>query len=145
MSIDPALALQTAVRSTLINAPAITSIVSAHNIRAGVTRPERMPSILLSDARTEYLGVASGSQRVARVFLTLHVWAQESAQDTARQIGAAAHRSLEFGPTADALRAAGIEIDEWERISVVWLRDPQPEIANTHGVMLCEAVVRWRV
>jgi len=139
--IDPALALQTAIRETLIASPAVAALVPANHVRAGAIRPDRLPSVILADARTEYLGAAAGSQRLARVFLTLHVWASEDAQDTARQIGAAVHHAIEFGPKD----AAGIEVDEWFRPSVVWIRDPQPEIANTHGVMSIEAVVRWRV
>lgn len=139
--IDPALALQTAIREALIVYPAVSSLVPAGHVRAGATRPDRLPSIILADARTEYLGAGSGSQRLARVFLTLHVWAPEDAQDTARQIGAAAYQAIEFGPRTPA----GISVDEWYPPSVVWLRDPQPEIANTHGVMTIEAVVRWRV
>ncbi|AQS48098.1 hypothetical protein BMG03_10015 [Thioclava nitratireducens] len=139
--LDPALAFQTAIRATLINAPEVVALVEASNIRAGQVRGERLPSVVLSDARTEYLGCASGSQRLARVFLTLHVWAVEDGPDTARQIGAATYQALEFGP-ADTPE---IDVDEWHAPSVVWLRDPKPELSLTHGVMSLEAVVRWRV
>jgi len=139
--IDPALAFQTAIRATLINAPKVAALVTASNIRASGARPDLLPAIVLSDARTEFLGCAAGSQRLARVYLTLHVWAQEDGADTARQIGAAVYQALEFGP-ADT---AELSVDEWHAPSVVWLRDPKPELSLTHGVMTLEAVVRWGV
>jgi hypothetical protein len=139
--LDPALAFQTAVRAALLASPEVMAQLPAAQIRAGSTRPDKLPSVILADAQTEFLGCASGSQRLARVFLTLHVWAQEDGADTARQIGAAVYQALEFGP-ADT---SEITLDEWQRPRVVWLRDPKPELSLTHGVMTLEAVVRWRV
>lgn len=139
--IDPALAFQTAVRSALIASTDVVALVPPENIRAGAVRPERLPSVVLGDARTEYLGCASGSQRLARVFLSLHIWAVEDGADTARQIGVAVHGALEFGPqdTPD------MALDEWQEPRVIWLRDPKPELSLTHGVMTLEAVCRWKV
>ncbi len=139
--LDPALAFQTAIRAALVASPEVVALVPVDLIRAGATRPERMPSVILADAQTEYLGAAAGSQRLARVTLTLHVWAHEDGADTARQIGAAVYHALEFGPVA----AVGVSVDEWHRPRMVWLRDPKPELTLTHGVMTLEAVVRWRV
>lgn len=139
--LDPALAFQTAVRAALVASPDILALLPADQIRAGATRPDRLPSVILSDARTEFLGCAAGSQRLARVYLILHVWAQEDGADTARQIGAAVYQALQFGP-ADTV---DISLDEWQQPRVVWLRDPKPELSLTHGVMTLEAVVRWRV
>lgn len=139
--LDPALAFQTAVRAALMASPSVMALVLPDNIRASGTRPDRLPSVVLSDAQTEFLGCAAGSQRLARVFLNLHIWALEDGADTARQIGAVVHQALEFGP-ADT---AGIVVDDWQRPRVVWLRDPKPELSLTHGVMTLEAVVRWRV
>lgn len=138
--IDPVLAFQTALRSTLTASPALAALVPAEHIRAGATRPERLPAIVFGNARTEFLGCASGSQRVARVFLTLHIWAAEDGQNTANQIGAAAFAALEFGPKD----ATEIVVDEWARPSIAWVRDPQPSLSLTHGAMTLEAVVRWR-
>ena len=139
--IDPSLALQTALRTALVNAPEVVALVPADHVRAFATRPERLPSIILADAQAEFLGCASGSQRLARVFLALHIWAQEDGADTARQIGAAVQRVLEFGPPD----APGFAVDEWHHPRLVWMRDPKPELSLTHGVMTLEAVVRWRV
>lgn len=139
--IDPSLAFQTAIRASLVASSAVVTLVPSNHIRAGATRPERLPSIILSDPQAEFLGCAAGSQRLARVTLTLHVWAQEDGADTARQIGAAVYEAIEFGPQD----TNEIQLDEWHRPRLVWLRDPQPNLANTHGVMTLEAVVRWRV
>lgn len=139
--IDPTLAFQTAVRATLIASPVVTALVPADRIRAGALRPDAFPAIVLADPQAEFLGCAAGSQRLARVSLTLHVWAQEDGADTARQIGGAVLRALEFGP-ADT---AEIAVDDWSRLRMVWMRDPQPEISKTHGAVILEAVVRWRV
>lgn len=139
--IDPALAFQTAVRAALIGAPEVVARVTPSNIRAGMVRPDRLPSVVLGEARTEFLGCAAGSQRLARVFLTLHIWAQEDGADTAREIGAAVYQALTFGPKD----TAELNIDTWEQPRLVWMRDPQPELTLTHGAMALEAVVRWRV
>lgn len=139
--LDPVLAFQTAVRAALVASPDILALVQADQIRAGATRPDRLPSVILSDAKTEFLGCAAGSQRLARVYLMLHVWALEDGADTARQIGAAVYQALQFGP-ADTVE---ISVDDWQQPRVVWLRDPKPELSLTHGVMTLEAVVRWRV
>ena len=139
--IDPALAFQTTIRAALIRAPAVSELVTPAQIRAGATRPDLLPAIILSDARSEYLGRAAGAQRVARVSLTLHVWAPEDGDDTARKIGAAVHDALEFGPPV----TPEIAVDEWHRPSVVWLRDAQGELALTHGVMALNATIRWRI
>ncbi|WP_420002912.1 DUF3168 domain-containing protein [Arenibacterium sp. LLYu02] len=139
--LDPTLALQNAIRSDLIADADLAALVPADHIRATPVRPDRLPSVLFGEPRAEFLGRASGSQRIARVFLTLHIWAPEEGQDLARQIGAIVGQRLEFGPTD----TAELAVDEWHRPSVVWLRDPKPELTLTHGAMALEAVVRWRV
>lgn len=139
--IDPALAFQTALRSTLIASPAVGALIPADHIRAGATRPERLPAIIFTNARTEFLGCAAGSQRLARIFLTLHIWAAEDGQDTASRIGAAVFAALEFGPN----NSPEIILDAWEHPVIAWVRDPQPSLSLTHGAMALEAVVRWKV
>lgn len=138
--IEPSLAYQTAVRAALIASPAVTTLVTPDQIRAGSTRPDKMPTIILSDGQTQFLGRASGSQLVARVFLTLHIWAVEDGADTAKAIGFAVCNAL-----TDAPAVTGFDIDEHAMPSVIWLRDPQPELAYCHGIAQLEAVVRWRV
>lgn len=140
MITDPITAMQTAIRAALITDPAVTALVQPQNIRAGSTRPEKTPCIILAGGQTQYLGRASGSQLCARLFFDLHIWAVEDGPDTAKAIGNAAALAL-----IDLDGAEGIEIDELDMPRVVWMRDPQPELAHTHGVMDLEAVVRWKI
>lgn len=138
--IDPSLAFQTALRASLLASLAVLEHVKPDNIRAGAVRPDRFPAVILSDPRVEFLGCASGSQRLARVAIELHIWGEDDGQDTARKIGGAVYQAIEFGPKD----TAEIQVDEWHRPTLVWLRDPQPSLTLTHGVMALEAVVRWR-
>ena len=138
--IEPCLAYQTAVRAALIADADVTALVPADHIRAGSTRPDKLPTVILGDGQTEFLGRASGSQFLARVTLTLHIWAIEDGADTAKAIGFAVMNAL-----TDAPAAVGFAIDEHEMPNVIWLRDPQPEQSYTHGIAQLEAVIRWSV
>ncbi|WP_265519492.1 DUF3168 domain-containing protein [Nitratireductor luteus] len=136
--IEPTLALQTAIRSALIASSEVAALVPAAHIRAGSTRPDNLPSIIMSGGQTIFLGNASGSQYIARVFLDLHVWALEDGSDTAKAIGFAVCNTLKEAPDA-----AGFSFDEFGLPAVRWMRDPDPEISYTHGVLTVEAVMRW--
>lgn len=138
--IEPTLALQTAIRSALIAAPAVTALVPADHIRAGWVDTGNLPSIIMASGQTVYLGNGSGSQYIARVFLDLHIWAVEDGADTAKAIGFAACDVLK-----DAPASPDMGIDEWRLPAVRWMRDPEPEKAFTHGVLTVEAVIRWSV
>lgn len=138
--IEPSLALQTAIRSRLIEYPAVTALVPAASIRSGSTRPDRSPCIILAGGQTQYLGHAAGSQHVARVFLDLHIWAIEDGADTAKAIGYALAQALIGMPW----QQDGFDIDAFDQPRIIWMRDPQPELAYTHGIAEIEAVIRWR-
>lgn len=138
MMIEPSVALQTALRAALITDPAVTALVQPEYIRSG--RADRFPCVIMSGGSTEYLGRASGSQHLARVNLDLHVWAVEDGPDTAKAIGFAVSRAV-IGMADDQ---KGFAIDHLHQPRVIWLRDPQPELAYTHGVIEIEAVIRWR-
>lgn len=138
--IEPTLALQTAIRTALVTSPAVVAIVPADQIRAGSTRPDNMPSIIMSGGQTIFLGNASGSQYVARVFLDLHIWALEDGVETAKAIGFAVSNVLKEAPDA-----TGFSFDEFSLPAVRWMRDPNPAQAYTHGVITVEAVMRWSI
>src|SRR5690606_31417814 len=129
------LALQTAIRSALIASPQVTALVPAAHIRAGSTRPDRLPMIIMTGAQTQFLGNASGSQYVARVFLDRHIWAVEDGADTAKQIGFAVSNALKSAPDAD-----GFSFDDCSRPAIRWMRDPDETQAYTHGILTVEAV-----
>lgn len=138
--IEPTLALQTAIRAALIGAPAVAALVPAEHIRAGSTRPDKTPCIIITSGQTIFLGNASGSQYVARVYLDLHIWALEDGADTAKAIGFAVSNVLKEAPDA-----AGFSFDDFGRPSIRWMRDPEPDKSYTHGVLTVEAVMRWSV
>lgn len=138
--IDPSLALQTGVRSTLIASPSVTGLVDEDHIRSGSTRPESVPCIILSGGQTQFLGNAAGSQYTARTFLDIHIWALEDGADTAKAIGFAVCNALKAAPPCP-----DCEIDEFGLPSVRWMRDPNPELSYAHGVITVEAVIRWSV
>ncbi|MEQ8899281.1 MAG: DUF3168 domain-containing protein [Roseovarius sp.] len=137
--IEPSIALQTALRGALIGNAAVMDLVAADNVRAGSTRPDNLPCIILANPQTVHLGRASGGAYVTRMFIDLHIWAVEDGADMARQIGGAVAVALWDRPAAD-----GIAIDAYERPSFVYMRDPDPERAYCHGVGTVEAVVQWR-
>jgi hypothetical protein len=134
--IEPTLALQTAIRSHLINAPGVLAHVAADQVRAGSTRPDDFPSIIMAGAQTEYLGRAAGGQFVARVFLDVHVWAIEAGADTAKTITFAVQNALLTWPAM-----TDCALDEFAMTHVTFPRDPDPQFG--HGVMKVEAVIRW--
>ncbi|GAA4111176.1 DUF3168 domain-containing protein [Aminobacter aganoensis] len=138
--IEPTLALQTAIRSALVASPAVAALVPVDHIRAGSTRPDKLPSIIMSGGQTIFLGNASGSQYVARVFLDLHIWALEDGADTAKAIGFAVSNVLKQAPDATSFA-----FDEFSLPAIRWMRDPNPAQAYTHGVITVEAVMRWSV
>lgn len=138
--IEPAKALRTAVRATLIASPAVTTLVPAERIRSGSTRPDKAACIVLAGDQVQYLGRASGGFHLARVWLDAHVWAIEDGAETAQAIGAAMAQALRDAP-ADT---AEIAVDDWQPLAMRFLRDPAPELTWTHGIAEIEAVVRWR-
>lgn len=136
--IEPTLALQNALYDHLAGDPAITALVDQMNIRAGSTRPDNLPSIIIGEGRTIMNGRASGSQFVAGVFLDVHIWAQEHGLSRVKTIGAAVARRLMDWPAT-----TGFELDEFRHVRTVWPRDPEPDFG--HGVLSVDAVMRWRL
>ena len=138
--IDPSLEFQTALRAALIAAPAVSALVPADHIRAGSTRPDKLPTVILAHPQLINLGRASGGQYLTRVFIDLHIWALENGADMARQIGAAVSVAL-----WDAPQSATVGIDAYKRPGFAYMRDPDPARAYCHGVGTVEGVIRWRV
>lgn len=138
--IEPSIAFQTAIRSTLIADPAVIGFVTADHIRAGSTRPDKLPSIILANPQIIHLGNTAGGWYMSRVYLDLHIWALEDGADMARHIGGAVSVALWDKPLAD-----DIGIDAYSRPSFSYARDPDPERAYCHGVGTVEAAIRWSV
>lgn len=70
MSIEPVLTLQTAIRNRLVNKPEVTALVPPTHIRAGSTRPDKTPCIVIADGNTELHGNDYRAQTAAWVFWT---------------------------------------------------------------------------
>ena len=134
--IEPSLDLQTAIRAHLISLPAVLALVPADHVRAGSTRPDKFPAIIIGAGTTQFLGRADGGQYVARVFLDVHIWAIENGLDTAKTIGGVLAGALRDAPAGD-----GFAIDEWALTRIVWPRDPDPQYG--HGIVSVESVLRW--
>ena len=137
---DPSIEFQTSIRAALIGDQAVSALVPADHIRAGSTRPDMLPMVILANPQTINLGRASGGQFLTRVYLDLHIWAIEDGADMARQIGTAASVAL-----WDAPHSATVGIDAYERPSFAFMRDPDPEVAYCHGVGTVEGVIRWEI
>lgn len=138
--ITPDIEFQTAIRAALITEPAVTGLVPAGNIRAGSTRPNNLPCIILANPQMINLGRTAGGSYLTRVFIDLHVWALEDGADMARQIGTAVSVAL-----WDTPETSEVGIDEYTRPSFAFTRDPDPERAYCHGVGTVEGVIRWKV
>ncbi len=138
--IDPSIEFQTAIRATLIAHPEVGALVPADRVRAGSTRPETFPVIILANPQLIHLGRASGGAYLTRVNIDLHIWALGDGADTARQIGAAVSVALWDAPSSSI-----VDVDEYERPNFRFMRDPDPERAYCHGIGTVEGVIRWRV
>lgn len=138
--IEPSIAFQTAIRAGLLADPAVMALVPAEHIRAGSTRPDKLPCIILANPQTIHLGCTSGGAYMTRVYLDMHIWSLEGGADIARQIGGAMSVVLWDAPLTDE-----VGIDEYTRPSFAYIRDPDPERAYCHGVGTVEGAIRWRV
>lgn len=136
--IDPVTALQTTVRKALISDADVLALVNADNIRSGSTIPANFPSVILANPQTVNLGRAAGGQYLTRVFLDLHIWAEDQGANTATHIGALLTNALWDCPTG-----SGLMIQEYTRPDFAYQRDPDPDRAYCHGVGTLEAVVMW--
>lgn len=138
--ITPDIEFQIALRAALIAAPSVSALVPADHVRAGSTRPDKLPSIILANPQTIHLGRSAGGAYLTRVYIDLHIWALEDGADLARQIGGAAALALWDAPNSNE-----VGIDAYERPGFAFTRDPDPERAYCHGVGTVEGVIRWKV
>ncbi|MBX4874436.1 DUF3168 domain-containing protein [Rhizobium bangladeshense] len=133
---EPTLALQTAIRAALLASPPVTDLVPADHIRAGSTRPDKTPCIIMSDGNTTLHGHDYRSQRTAWVYLDLHIWTLDAGQDAAKEIAGAVMAALD-----KPLKIEGGDCDHFRVVRSTFPRDPDP--AYGHGVLSVEALIRW--
>lgn len=134
---EPVIALQTAIRTRLASKHEVIDLVPAEHIRAGSTRPDKTPCIIMSDGRTTLHGNDYSSQTAAWVYLDLHVWTLDAGQDHAKEI---------TGTVAEALSKYNLAIeggycDHFKVTTTRFPRDPDP--AHGHGILSVEALIRW--
>lgn len=134
--IEPTLALQTAIRTALVGNSAVTALVPADHIRAGSTRPDKLPCIMMSDGNTTLHGHDYTAQRTAWVYLDLHIWTLDDGQDAAKEIAGAVTTALDKPMTID-----GGDCDHFRVTASRFPRDPTPGYG--HGVLSVEALIRW--
>ncbi len=142
--IEPTLALQTAIRSRLLDRPAVTALVTADNIRSGSTRPDKTPCIIMANGTTALHGHDYTAQRAAWVNHDLHVWTHDPKQED----GGALVKEIAFAvcEALDSkwkLQIDGGYIDHFEVTHAVYPRDPDP--VYWHAVLSVEALIRWIV
>ena len=132
----PDLALQTLVRSRLINDADLTALVPASAIRDNAGRPELDRCILIGESQTVY-------QRFhARSYVTLHIWNKEPGLAVVKAIGSAVVQAVSFDGQIDGgTLSAGdytcfdISVDESR-----YMLDPKA--AYAHGVITLSAVMK---
>jgi hypothetical protein len=136
--IEPTLALQTAIRTALIADPAVSALVPASNIRAGGSRPDKTPCIIMSDGNTALHGQDYTAQRAAWVHMELHIWTLDAGEEAAKEIAFAVTTALDKTMTIE-----GGYCDHFRVSASRFPRDPDP--AYGHGVLSVEALIRWIV
>lgn len=130
--IEPTLALQTAIRAALIGAVP----VPADHIRSGSTRPDVKPCIIMSNGATTLHGHNYRSQRLAEVFLDLHVWTE--GEEEAKALTFAVQTALDTALVID-----GASVEHFEVTRTIFPRDPDPTFG--HGILSVEALLRWAI
>ncbi|QKJ91109.1 DUF3168 domain-containing protein [Agrobacterium pusense] len=141
MSIEPVLMLQKAIRTRLINKPEVTDLVDASHIRAGSTRPDKTPCIVIADGNTALHGNDYRAQSAAWVFLDLHIWTLNAGQDAAKEIAATVNAALSKYNLSNEMQSAGAYCDHFKVTDIRHVRDPDP--AYGHSIVSVEALIRW--
>lgn len=133
MSVEPSLALQTALRARLVDTPAVLALVPADHIRDGLTRPDKFPTIIVGDGQTVLEGYYPGRRNVT-VHLDVHVWALESGLAAVKEIGNEVWTAIADEP----LDVPGYLLSDGVHVTVArYLRDPSEQ--HGHAVLSIEA------
>ena len=124
---EPALALQVAVRALLANTASVTTLVPDTSILDLNQRPSVMPAILIGEGQTvPDTGLARDRHQV---YLDFHIWAQEAGTALSKQIAGAIRDAL-----FDALWSIpALVVADAHITSARFLRDP--DSVHSHAVM----------
>lgn len=131
MSAD--LALQRAIRDTLIARPALVALVPAAAILDRNAQPNPSPSIILGETQEVDAGFATGG--VVTIYHTLHVWKVEQSLAGVRAICWQIRQALRAGRVT---LEGGFVLGGWTS-TVRYLRDPDG--ITSHGVVTVEATI----
>lgn len=130
---EPSLELQKAIRSRLVAASAVTSLVPAASIVDRNGTPATFPSILIGEGQTTPGGDIS--RRRHEAFFDLHIWAKEAGLATSKQIAGAIRDAL-----ADSVWSVpGLHVADLHVVSSRFMRDPGG--ALSHAVISLSATV----
>ncbi len=133
---DPALALQKAIRDRLISASAMTALVPAEAILDRHARPEVFPSIIVGEGQALYARLHDSY--FDRVFADLHVWLAEEGTTGAKQVAGVIRDALRDGP----LTAQDHRVSDLTVTAARFLRDPDGE--HSHGIVSIQAIMLER-
>lgn len=129
---SPSLALQTSIRSRLVDAPAVVALVPAKDITDRHGRPARFPSITFGEGREYPLGGVKRDS--ARVALDLHVWTDTPGTAESKRITDALRRALREAPWS----AEGHVVMDLVYTGARYMPDPS-SADTTHGVVTFDA------
>jgi hypothetical protein len=127
-------AIQTAIRTRLIGASAVTSLVPATSILDRNSRPAPDPSIIIGESQSVDEGRIA--RNVERVYATLHLWKKEPGLAGVKAIAGAIRTAIASGKL---VLSSPYHCGDSYVSSARFLRDPDGETA--HGIVTIEALV----
>lgn len=134
---EPSLEFQKAIRSRLVAAPAVTSLVPADSILSRSGRPETFPCILISDGSVDIADNVDDFYDLA--FADLHVWAAEEGTEQVKTIIGAMRSALPIGA---AWIIPGFTVPYVRLTAARFMRDP--DNIHSHGILTLEATMQRR-
>ncbi|MER9702666.1 DUF3168 domain-containing protein [Mesorhizobium sp. M0204] len=138
--LEPTVAVQTAIRSRLLDQAYVMALVPRDNVRADRIRPDKTPAVLIGNGTTVLHGDDYTAQRAAWVYLDIHIWTLDQGQDATKEIAFAVCNALD---SKSKLQIEGGYCDHFKVTRAVYPRDPDPRFG--HGVLSVEALIRWIV
>lgn len=127
--------LQKSIRVGLTASSAVLALVPATNILDRNERPNPRPSIVIGDGQAVDDGGIARTR--FRVYLNLHVWADEASTETGKRIAGAVRAAIR-----DLKRTSldDFHLADCRVVSTRFLRDPDGK--SSHSVVAVEALVQ---
>lgn len=126
-------ALQKAIRSTLIADPNVLGFVGADAVFDRSTKPERFPCVVVGEAQTLFKRIAYG-RRVTQEYATLHVWTSGEALIDAKALAGVVAEALADGVG----EVPGFHVVGSTVTNIRAMRDPSERLL--HAVVSFEAL-----